>query len=120
MATKDARETSFERRPSWRRPARVWVTPPGTRLFRVVTDDAEHIIGLGTTQLALIGARPSAGESAGDVQAFLHRTGFLRTWEYRVAGIGHRVWSAEPVRELSLFARGTLRVEPFDPWARLQ
>jgi hypothetical protein len=120
MATKDAHGTSADRRSSWRRGATGSVTPAGTRLYRVVTDDAEHIIGLGTTQLALIGARPSATESAGDVQAFLHRTGFLRTWEYRVAGDGLEAWSAEPVRELSLFARRTLRVEPFDPGAHQQ
>ena len=60
MATRDARETSAERWASWRRAATVSVTPADTRLYRVVTDDAERIIGLGTTQLALIGARSSA------------------------------------------------------------
>jgi hypothetical protein len=37
-----------------------------------------------------------------------------------VAGDGLEAWSAEPVRELSLFARRTLRVEPFDPGAHQQ
>ena len=115
MPANDAQGTSAERWSSWRRGATVSVTPADTRLYRVVTHDAEHIIGLGKTQLALIGARSSATDSAGDVLAFLERTGFLRTWEYRVSEDGLEAWCAEPVRELSLFARRTVRIEPFNP-----
>ena len=114
MPTKDARETSAHRWTSWRRGVTVSVTPADTRLYRVVTDDAEHIIGLGTTQLALIGARASATESAGDLLAFLDRTGFLRAQEYRIAGNDPEAWSAEAVGEVSLFARDTICIEPFD------
>lgn len=117
MPTNDARGTPADRWPSWRRGATVSVTPADTRLFRVVTDDAEHIVGLGTTQLALIGARPSARDSAGDLLAFLNRTGFLRAWAYRITGNDSSSWTAEPLRELSLFARETIRIEPFDPAA---
>ena len=117
MPTNNAQETSADRWSSWRRGATVSVTPADTRLYRVVTDDAERIIGLGTTQLALIGARSSATDSAADLLAFLDRTGFLRAWEYYVAEAGTQAWHAEPIRELSLFARETICIEPFDPRA---
>jgi hypothetical protein len=114
MPSKDARETSAHRWSSRRRGAAVSATPTDTRLYRVVTDDAEHIIGLGPTQLALIGARASATESAGDLLAFLDRTGFLRAQEYHVAGKDAQAWNIEAVGELSLFARDTICIEPFD------
>jgi hypothetical protein len=120
MPIQDAQGTSADRWSSWRRGATVSVTPADTRLYRVVTDGTERIIGLGTTQLALIGARASARDSAGDLLAFLGRTGFLRAWEYRVAGNDLEAWCAEPVRELSLFARRTASIEPFDPRTHLR
>lgn len=120
MPAKHAQGTSADRWSSWRRGATVSVTPADTRLYRVVTDDHDRIIGLGTTQLALIGARSSATESADDVLAFLDRTGFLRAWEYRITGNDLEAWCAEPVRELSLFARRTVHIESFDPRTHLQ
>ena len=115
MHANDVQGTSADRWSSWRRSATVSVTPADTRLFRVVTDDAEHIVGLGTTQLALIGARSSATDSADDLLAFLERTGFLRTREYRIAGNDVESLRAEALGELSLFARATRRIVPFDP-----
>ena len=115
MPANDTQGTSADRWSSWRRSATVSVNPADTRLYRVVTNDAEHVIGLGTTQLALIGARPSARDSADDLLAFLGRTGFLRVWKYRISSSGLEALNAEPVGELSLFARGTNCIEPFDP-----
>ena len=120
MPANDTQGTSADRWSSWRRSATVSVTPADTRLYRVVTDDAERIIGLGTTQLALIGARSSARDSADDLLAFLDRTGFLRVWEYRIAGNDLEALNAEPVGELSLFARETISIEPFDPRTHAQ
>ena len=56
MATKHAQETSADRWSSWRRAATVSVTPADTRLYRVVTGDAERIIGLDKTQLPSVGS----------------------------------------------------------------
>jgi len=60
MSGKVAQETSADRWSSWRRGVTVTVTPAGTRLYRVVTCDAECIIGLSLEQLALLGTRSSA------------------------------------------------------------
>ena len=115
MTENNARETSADRWSSWRRGATVSVTPAGTRLYRVLGCDAECIIGLSTTQLSLMGAAPKATASAGDVLAYLDRTGYLRAWEYRVSGSDRQGWYAEPTRQIRLFAHRTIHIAPFDP-----
>jgi hypothetical protein len=110
MATKNARETSADRWSSWRRAATVSVTPAGTRLYRVVTCDAERIIGLDTTQLPLVGSG-----SVGDLLAYLDGAGCLRVREYQVAWNDLEGWSAEPAGYLPLFSRQTIWIAPFDP-----
>ena len=115
MTTKDARETSADRWSSWRRGVILSVIPSGTRLYRVVACNAERIIGLPTTQMSEMGTPSRAIDSAGDLLAYLERTGSLRAWEYRVSGNNLEGWRAEPTRQISLFARRTIRIEPFDP-----
>ncbi len=80
MTAKDARETSADRWSSWRRGASLSVIPSGTRLYRVVTRDAERIIGLRTTQMSDMGTCSRAIGSAGDLLAYLNRSGSLRAW----------------------------------------
>ena len=120
MPAKDAQERSADRWSSWRRGATVSVIPAGTRMFRVFTKDAERIIGLGAGDLALMGARASATESAGDVLVYLDRVGFLRARQYGVTGNDRDGWVAEPGRELALLADRILCVELLDPEADLE
>ncbi|NIM29421.1 MAG: hypothetical protein GTO28_16485 [Gammaproteobacteria bacterium] len=117
MTSKHAQQTSAKRWPAWRRGVSVSVTPADTRLYRVVTGHAEHIIGVGATQLALIGARPSAWASAADLLAFLDRTGFLRVQAFRIDADGTQARRAEATGELSLFARETIAIEPLEATA---
>lgn len=109
MAPRDARETSADRWSSWRRAATVSVTPAGTRLYRVVTCDAERIIGLDTTQLPRVGSG-----SVGDLLAYLDGAGCLRVREYRIAWSDLEGWVAEPAGDLPLLAGQTVWIAPFD------
>lgn len=120
MTAKDARETSADRWSSWRRGVILSVIPSGTRLYRVVTCDAECIIGLSVEQLALLGTRSPATQAADDLLAYLHRTGYLRAREYRLAEGKSASWSAEPTGQLALFARDTICIEPLDPETDLE
>lgn len=115
MATKNARETSADRWSSWRRAATVSVTPAGTRLYRIVTCDSERIIGLGTTQLPLVGSG-----SVGDLLAYLDGAGCLRVQEYRIAWNDLEGWVAEPAGNMPLYSRQTVWIAPFDPTADLE
>ena len=110
MATKHAQETSADRWSSWRRAATVSVTPADTRLYRVVTNDAERIIGLDKTQLPSVGSG-----SVGDLLAYLDGAGCLRVREYRIAWNDLEGWTAEPADALPLLSGQTVCIAPFDP-----
>ena len=120
MSGIDAQETAADRWSSWRRGVTVTVTPADTRLYRVVTCDAECIIGLSLEQLALLGTRSSATQAADDLLAYLDRTGYLRAREYRLSEDKSASWIAEPTGELALFARHTICIEPLDPETDLE
>jgi hypothetical protein len=120
MSGKDAQETSADRWSSWRRGVTVTVTPADTRLYRVVTCDAERIIGLSVEQLALLGTRSSATQAADDLLAYLDRTGYLRAREYRLFEGKSGYWTAEPTGQLALLARDTICIEPLDPETHLE
>jgi hypothetical protein len=78
------------------------------RLFKVVTEKDEVVIGLTGEELGGL-----AGQDAGAVAAELAAKGEMTVWQYAVRKAENGDLVEAPLQRIGLLANGSLRVEPY-------
>lgn len=81
------------------------------KLFKVVTDKDDVVVGLSDEELKALGAGPALDALARHL-AFL---GQMTVWQYAVQRGGDGSLVQAPLRRVAIFKTSTLRIEPFDP-----
>ena len=78
----------------------------GTKLFSFVSEDEEIVAALMPDDAAF-------GEDAGTIGKALHDRGTLTVWRYAVRKAKDGELEQAPLKQISVQAEGTLRVEPY-------
>ncbi len=78
----------------------------GTKLFSFVNENEEIVAALTPEDAAL-------GDDAGAIGKALHERGSLTVWRYAVRKAKDGELEQAPLKEISVQAEGTLRVEPY-------
>jgi len=81
------------------------------KLFKIVTDKDDVVVGLSEDELKSFGAGPGLDALA----RHLAKEGQMTVWQYAVQRGGDSSLVQAPLKRVAIFKTSTLRIEPFDP-----
>jgi hypothetical protein len=81
------------------------------KLFKIITDKDDIVVGLSEAELKGMGSGPALDHLA----RHLAQEGQMTVWQYAVQRGSDGSLVQAPLKRVAIFKTSTLRIEPFDP-----